>query len=105
MPLLALMLKSDEMIDRFFATQAMASFVSHGNKGIMTIIANSGAVAGLVTLIGYVDADMPNLIALTKEFSLVKNPEQVVLEHLFEIEDVQVGTTARKAIPLLVDLL
>ncbi|KMT19699.1 hypothetical protein BVRB_1g007550 [Beta vulgaris subsp. vulgaris] len=104
-PLLALMLKSDEMIDRFFATQAMASLVSHGNKGIITTIANSGAVAGLVTLIGYVDTDMPNLISLTEEFSLVKNPEQVVLEHLFEIEDVRVGSTARKAIPLLVDLL
>lgn len=104
-PLLALMLKSDEMIDRFFATQAMASLVSHGNKGIMTTIANSGAVAGLVTLIGYVDTDMPNLIALTEEFFLIRNPEQVVLEHLFEIEDVRVGSTARKAIPLLVDLL
>ncbi|XP_021858503.1 protein CELLULOSE SYNTHASE INTERACTIVE 3 [Spinacia oleracea] len=104
-PLLALMLKSDEMIDRFFATQAMASLVSHGNKGIMTTIANSGAVAGLVTLIGYVDTDMPNLIALTEEFSLVKNPEQVVLEHLFQIEDVRMGSIARKTIPLLVDLL
>ncbi|KAL2892938.1 Protein CELLULOSE SYNTHASE INTERACTIVE 3 [Bienertia sinuspersici] len=104
-PLLALMLKSDEMIDRFFATQAMATLVSHGNKGIMTTIAHSGAVAGLVTLIGYVDTDMPNLIALTEEFSLVRNPEQVVLEHLFELEDVRMGSIARKAIPLLVDLL
>ena len=30
---------------------------------------------------------------------------QIILERLFEIEDVRVGSTARKSIPLLVDLL
>ncbi|GMH00713.1 hypothetical protein Nepgr_002552 [Nepenthes gracilis] len=104
-PLLALLLKSDEMIDRFFAAQAMASLVCNGNKEIILTIANSGAVAGLITLIGCVDSDMPNLVSLSNEFSLVRNPDQNVLERLFEIEDVKVGSTARKAIPLLVDLL
>uniref|UniRef100_A0A2N9ELY6 C2 domain-containing protein n=1 Tax=Fagus sylvatica TaxID=28930 RepID=A0A2N9ELY6_FAGSY len=104
-PSLALLLRSDEVIDRFFAAQAMASLVCNGSKGIILAIANSGAVAGLITLIGYIESDMPNLVALSEEFFLVRNPDQVVLEHLFEIEDVRVGSTARKSIPLLVDLL
>ncbi|XWS15149.1 hypothetical protein CRYUN_Cryun35bG0069400 [Craigia yunnanensis] len=104
-PSLALLLRSEEVTDRYFAAQAMASLVCNGSKGINLVIANSGAVAGLITLIGYMESDMPNLVALSEEFSLVQNPGQVVLEHLFEIEDVRVGSTARKSIPLLVDLL
>lgn len=104
-PSLALLLRSDEIIDRFFAAQAMASLVCHANKGINLAIANSGAVAGLITLIGYIESDLPTLVALSEEFFLVRNPDQVVLEHLFEIEDVRFGSTARKSIPLLVDLL
>ncbi|KAK3002118.1 hypothetical protein RJ639_021306, partial [Escallonia herrerae] len=104
-PSLALLLKSDEVIDRFFAAQAMASLACSGSKGINLTISNSGAVAGLMTLIGYVESDMPNLVALAEEFSLLHNPDQVVLERLFEIEDVRTGSIARKTIPLLVDLL
>ncbi|KAK9047344.1 hypothetical protein V6N11_053190 [Hibiscus sabdariffa] len=104
-PSLALLLKSEEVIDRYFAAQAMASLVCNRSKGINIVIANSGAVSGLITLIGYLESDMPNLVTLTEEFSLVQNPGQVVLEHLFEIEDVRIGSTARKSIPLLVDLL
>ncbi|XP_043719526.1 protein CELLULOSE SYNTHASE INTERACTIVE 3 [Telopea speciosissima] len=104
-PLLVLLLKSDEVIDRYFAAQAMASLVCCGSRGIHLAVANSGAVAGLITLIGYIESDMPNLVALSEEFFLVHNPEQVVLERLFEIEDVRFGSTVRKSIPLLVDLL
>ncbi|GAB2209714.1 hypothetical protein Drorol1_Dr00026937 [Drosera rotundifolia] len=104
-PFLAILLKSDEMIDRYFAAQAMASLTLNGSKGIILTIANSGAVAGLISLIGFVDSDMPNLVALTEDFSLVRNPDQVILEHLFQIEEVRLGSTARKAIPMLVDLL
>ncbi|XVE95518.1 hypothetical protein REPUB_Repub02eG0104300 [Reevesia pubescens] len=104
-PSLALLLRSEEVIDRYFAAHAMASLVCNGSKGINLVIANSGAVAGLITLIGYMESDMPNLVTLSEEFSLVQNPGQVVLEHLYEIEDVRVGSTARKSIPLLVDLL
>ncbi|XVF39297.1 hypothetical protein PTKIN_Ptkin01aG0023400 [Pterospermum kingtungense] len=104
-PSLALLLRSEEVIDRYFAAQAMTSLVCYGSKGINLVIANSGAVAGLITLIGFMESDMPNLVTLSEEFSLVQNPGQVVLEHLFEIEDVRVGSTARKSIPLLVDLL
>ncbi|KAL5704437.1 Protein CELLULOSE SYNTHASE INTERACTIVE 3 [Ranunculus cassubicifolius] len=104
-PSLAHLLRSDEIIDRYFAAQAMASLVCGGSKGIHLAIANSGAVAGLISLIGYIESDMPNLVALSEEFSLVHNPDQIVLEHLFEIEDVRIGSTARKSIPLLVDLL
>lgn len=104
-PSLAQLLKSEEMSDKFFAAQAMSSLVCHGNKGVSLAIANSGAVAGLLTLIGYVESDMPNLIALSEEFLLLHNPGEVVLEHLFAIEDVKNGSTARKSMPLLVDLL
>ncbi|XP_009625031.1 protein CELLULOSE SYNTHASE INTERACTIVE 3-like isoform X2 [Nicotiana tomentosiformis] len=104
-PLLAYLLKSDEMIDRFFAAQAIASLVCQRDKGINLIIANSGAIAGLVSLIGHIEIDMPNLVALSEEFLLERNPDQVALEYLFEIEDVRIGSTARKTIPLLVDLL
>lgn len=104
-PSITLLLRSDEVIDKYFAAQTMASLVCNGNKGIDLAIANSGAVAGLITIIGHVESDMPNLMALSEEFSLVQNPDQVVLDHLFEIEDVKLGSTARKSIPLLVDLL
>lgn len=104
-PSLTHLLRSDEIIDKYFAAQAMASLVYRGGKGIHLAIANSGAVAGLISLIGYVESDLPNIVALSKEFSLVHKPDQVVLERLFEIEDVRIGSTARKSIPLLVDLL
>lgn len=104
-PLLALLLKSEQLTDRYFAAQAMTALVCTGTKGMNLAIANSGAVSGLMTLIGCVESDMPNLVALCEEFSLFKSPDQVILDHLFEIEDVRLGSTARKAIPLLVDLL
>lgn len=103
--LLVVLLKSEEVTDRFFAAQAMASIVCHGDKGINLAIANSGAVAGLVTLIGHLDSDMPNLISISEEFSLARNPDLVVLESLFKIDEVRSGSVARKTIPLLVDLL
>ncbi|CAK8570317.1 unnamed protein product [Lathyrus sativus] len=104
-PSIAFLLRSEEVIDKYFAAQAMASLVCNGNRGINLVIANSGAVAGLITIIGHIESDMPNLVALSEEFSLVRNPDQVVLDTLFEIEDVRLGSTARKSIPLLVDLL
>lgn len=104
-PLLALLLRSEEVTDRYFAAQAMAALVCSGSKGMNLAIANSGVVSGLMTQIGCVESDMPNLVALCEEFSLLKSPDQVILDHLFEIEDVRLGSTARKTIPLLVDLL
>lgn len=102
---LNVLLKSDEMIDRFFAAQAMASIVCHGDKGRNLSVVNSGAIAGLVTLIGHLESNIPNLTALSEEFSLARNPHLVVLERLFQIDDVRTGSVARKTIPLLVDLL
>ncbi|KAK4718693.1 hypothetical protein R3W88_017031 [Solanum pinnatisectum] len=104
-PSLALLLKSDEMIVRLFAAQAIASLVCHRKKGINLTVVNSGAITGLISLIGHIEIDMPNLVALSEEFSLVRYPDQVSLEVLFEIEEVRVGSTARRTIPLLVDLL
>jgi hypothetical protein len=36
---------------------------------------------------------------------LVPNPDQIALERLFRVDDIRVGATSRKSIPLLVDLL
>ncbi|CAE5964457.1 unnamed protein product [Arabidopsis arenosa] len=104
-PTLAVLLGSDELIDRYFAAHAMASLVCTRNRGINLTIANSGAVSGIINLVGYLESEILNLDALANEFSLVKEPDQVILQHLFEIEDVRLGCTARKSIPLLVDLL
>ncbi|WJZ85689.1 hypothetical protein VitviT2T_005210 [Vitis vinifera] len=101
----SLALKPDEVIDKFFAAQAMTSLVCNRSREINLTIINADAVAGLITLIGYVESDMPNLVALSKEFCLVRKLVQVVLENLVEIEDIRVGSTARKFIPLLMDLL
>ncbi|CAN4099661.1 unnamed protein product [Withania somnifera] len=104
-PSLALLLKSDEMIVRVFAAQAIASLVTHRKKGINLTVLNSDAITGLISLIGHIEIDMPNLVALSEEFSLVRYPDQVSLEVLFEIEEVRVGSAARRTIPFLVDLL
>ncbi|XP_054798801.1 protein CELLULOSE SYNTHASE INTERACTIVE 3 [Prosopis cineraria] len=107
LPSLTHLLQSEEVSYKYFSAQAMASLVCNGNKdkGIALAVANSGAVAGLISMIGYIESDIPNIVALSDEFSLVRNPDQVVLNHLFEIEDIRLGSTARKSIPLLVDLL
>ncbi|KAL9261427.1 CELLULOSE SYNTHASE INTERACTIVE 3-like protein [Drosera capensis] len=55
-PFLAILLKSDEMIDRYFAAQAMASLTLNGSKGIILVrnplingaIARSSAAARIV---------------------------------------------------------
>nr|GMD57150.1 protein CELLULOSE SYNTHASE INTERACTIVE 3-like isoform X1 [Ipomoea batatas] len=104
-PTIALLLKSEEVFNQFFAAQALSSLVSHRNEGINLAVSNSDAIGGLMTLIGHTETDIPNLFALFIEFSLVTIPEQVVLQCLFEIEDVRAGSIARKTIPLLVDLL
>lgn len=104
-PFLANLLKSDEVLDKFFSAQAMASLVGTGNKKVNLAIANSGAVAGLTTLIGYIEADMSDVFAISDEFSLARNPDENVLNKLFAIEEVKNGSTGSKTIPLLVDLL
>ncbi|CAD6257880.1 unnamed protein product [Miscanthus lutarioriparius] len=104
-PSLASLLKSDDIIDKYFAAQALASLVSTGSRGIQLAIVNSGAVLGAVALIGQVESDMPNLVTMAKEFKLADNPSQIILRSLFELEDVCTGASARRSIPLLVDLL
>lgn len=104
-PSLASLLKSDDIINKYFAAQALASLVSTGSRGIQLAIANSGAVLGAVALIGQVESDMPNLVTMAEEFKLSDNPCQIMLRSLFELEDVCTGASARRSIPLLVDLL
>ncbi|EFJ29879.1 hypothetical protein SELMODRAFT_90812 [Selaginella moellendorffii] len=104
-PFLAILLKSEEATDRYFTAQALASLVCNGSRGTVLVVANSGAVSGLIPLLGSVEADISNLVTLSEEFSLVSNPDQVALERLFRVDDVKYGATARKAIPGLVDLL
>ncbi|XP_058096681.1 protein CELLULOSE SYNTHASE INTERACTIVE 1-like [Magnolia sinica] len=104
-PVLANFLKSEEPADRYFAAQALASLVCNGSRGTLLAVANSGAAGGFIPLLGCADSDISNLLELSEEFALVRNPEQVALERLFRVDDIRVGATSRKAIPALVDLL
>ncbi|KAL3686272.1 hypothetical protein R1sor_008846 [Riccia sorocarpa] len=104
-PSLATLLKSEEAIDRYFAAEALASLVCNGSRGTLLAVANSGAASGLIPLLGRVESDIYNLVALSEEFSLARYPDQVALERLFRVEDIRFGATARKAIPALVDML
>eukprot|EP00250_Pteridium_aquilinum_P021586 c25167_g1_i2 orf=367-6780(+) len=102
---LSFFLKSEEAIDRYFAAQAVASLVCNGSRGTILAVAKSGVPGGLIPLLGSLESDIANFVALSEEFSLVPNPDEVALERLFRVDDIRVGTTARKAIPSLVDLL
>nr|GLL38698.1 uncharacterized protein LOC109172574 isoform X1 [Ipomoea trifida] len=104
-PVLANLLKSEESANRYFAAQAIASVVCNGSRGTLLSVANSGAAAGLISLLGCADDDMRDLIELSEEFTLLRNPDQVALERLFRVDDIRTGATSRKAIPALVDLL
>lgn len=102
---LALLLRSEENINKYFSAQALASLVCNGSKGTLLAVANSGVVGGLVPLLGSLRSEMSNLAMLSEEFSLVLNPDQVVLEQLFQVDEIRVGAAARKSIPALVELL
>ncbi|KAM0039377.1 putative C2 domain, armadillo-like helical, C2 domain superfamily protein [Helianthus debilis subsp. tardiflorus] len=104
-PTLASLLRSEESANRYFAAQATASLVCNGSRGTLLSVANSGAAVGLISLLGCADVDIHDLLELSEEFSLVPYPEQVALERLFRVDDIRVGATSRKAIPVLVDLL
>lgn len=103
--MLSNLVKSEEYADRYFAAQALASLVCNGSRGTLLSVANSGAAAGFISLLGCSDDDIKELLQLSQEFALVRYPDQVALERLFRVEDIRVGATSRKAIPLLVELL
>ncbi|XP_010916918.1 protein CELLULOSE SYNTHASE INTERACTIVE 1 [Elaeis guineensis] len=105
LPVLANLLRSEQLANRYFAAQALANLVCNGNRGILLAVANSGAAGGLLSLLGCAETDISDLLELSEEFYLVPHPEQVALEKLFKVEDIRVGATARKAIPALVDML
>ncbi|XP_024541091.1 protein CELLULOSE SYNTHASE INTERACTIVE 1 [Selaginella moellendorffii] len=104
-PALSLLLKSEDTMDRYFSAQALASLVCHGSRGTLLAVANSGAVPGLISLLGSAEVEAGNLVTLSEEFLLVSSPDQVALERLFRVDDIRYGATARKAIPALVELL
>lgn len=104
-PVLANLLKSEDLANRYFAAQAIASLVCNGSRGTLLSVANSGAVNGLISLLGCAEVDISDVLGLSEEFALPHYPEQVALERLFRVDDIRNGATSRKAIPLLVDLL
>jgi hypothetical protein len=83
----------------------LSSLVCNGSRGTLLAVANSGAAIGLISLLGCADVDIADLLELSEEFMLVPNPDQIALERLFRVDDIRVGATSRKSIPLLVDLL
>ncbi|EPS62804.1 hypothetical protein M569_11984 [Genlisea aurea] len=104
-PVLTSLLRSDDVANRYFAAQAMSSLVCNGSRGTLLSVANSGAPAGLIALLGCADEDIQDLLQLADEFGLVRYPDQVALERLFRVDDIRLGATSRKATPALVDLL
>ncbi|KAL3637397.1 Interactor with COP9 signalosome (CSN) complex [Castilleja foliolosa] len=104
-PVLANLLRSEDAASRYFAAQAVGSLVCNGSRGTLLSVANSGAAAGLISLLGCADDDIYDLLELSEEFALVRHPDQVALERLFRVDDIRTGATSRKAIPPLVDLL
>ncbi|KAG6397462.1 hypothetical protein SASPL_143629 [Salvia splendens] len=104
-PVLASLFRTEEGVNRYFAAQAVASLVCNGSRGTLLSVANSGAPAGLISLLGCADADIHDLLELADDFALVRYPDQVALERLFRVDDIRLGATSRKAIPALVDLL
>ncbi|MCO5584828.1 hypothetical protein L7F22_038760 [Adiantum nelumboides] len=104
-PVLATLLKSDDAAARYFSGQAITNLVFTGDRSTILGVANSGAPMGLVYLLGTVDVDVPNFQDLVQEFSLVPNPAQTALEQLFSANDIKLGSTARKVIPALIELL
>uniref|UniRef100_A0A0E0CZI6 Uncharacterized protein n=1 Tax=Oryza meridionalis TaxID=40149 RepID=A0A0E0CZI6_9ORYZ len=104
-PVLSNLLRSDEQAYRYFAAQALASLVCNGSRGTLLAVANSGAATGLISLLGCAEVDIADLLELSEESMLVPNPDQITLERLFRVDDIRVGATSRKYIPLLVDLL
>ncbi|KAI4371251.1 hypothetical protein MLD38_019512 [Melastoma candidum] len=104
-PAIANLLKTEEPANRYFAAQAMCSLVCNGSRGTLLSVANSNVAGGLITLLGCADDDISDLLELSDEFGLVRYPDQIALERLFRVEDIRVGATSRKAIPVLVDLL
>uniref|UniRef100_A0A1D1YMJ0 U-box domain-containing protein 13 n=1 Tax=Anthurium amnicola TaxID=1678845 RepID=A0A1D1YMJ0_9ARAE len=104
-PTLASFLRSEDTANRYFAAQALNSLVCNGSRGTLLAVANSGAAIGLISLLGCAETDISNLLELAEEFSLASNPELISLERLFRVDDIRVGATSRKAIPVLVDLL
>lgn len=104
-PVLANLLRSEDLSNRYFAAQALTSLICNGNRGTLLTVANSGAAGGLISLLGCADTDISDFLEMSEEFLLVRNPEQIALEKLFRVDDIRVGATSRKAIPALVDLL
>ncbi|KAL3613418.1 Interactor with COP9 signalosome (CSN) complex [Castilleja foliolosa] len=104
-PALANLLRSEDAANRYFAAHAVCSLVCNGSRGTLLSVANSGAAAGLISLLGCADNDIYDLLELSEEFALVRHPDQVALERLFRVDDIRTGATSRKAIPALVDLL
>ncbi|KAE9602823.1 hypothetical protein Lal_00049838 [Lupinus albus] len=104
-PAFANLLRSEELADKYFAAQSIASLVCNGSRGTLLSVANSGAAGGLISLLGCADTDIQDLLEMSEEFSLVRYPDQISLERLFRVDDIRVGATSRKAIPALVDLL
>ncbi|OIW18209.1 hypothetical protein TanjilG_31329 [Lupinus angustifolius] len=102
---LANLSRSEELADKYFSAQSIASLVCNGSRGTLLSVANSGAAGGLISLLGCADTDIQDLLEMSEEFSLVRYPDQVSLERLFRVDDIRVGATSRKAIPALVDLL
>ncbi|PKU86082.1 hypothetical protein MA16_Dca001913 [Dendrobium catenatum] len=58
---------------KYFVAQAIYSLVCTSKEAIHLAIANAGSVGGLISLVGHVESELANLVALSEEFNLVRN--------------------------------
>lgn len=104
-PVLVSLLRLEERASRYFAAQALCSLIGNGSSATLLSVANSGAAGALIPFLGCAESDIIDLLNIADEFLLGHNPELVALERLFNVDDIRLGSTSRKAIPSLVDLL
>ncbi|KAJ4896521.1 Armadillo/beta-catenin-like repeat [Raphanus sativus] len=102
-PILALFMQSDQMIDGYFTAQVLEALVRNRNDKIIAEIMNSDIVEALINSVGNTESETWNLYALAEELSLSKNPCEATLEGLFEDERLRRGSFTQKSIPLLVN--
>ncbi|XP_071906758.1 uncharacterized protein [Coffea arabica] len=88
---LANFLELKEGTNRYFGLQFLASLACNGYIGILLSVSNPGVTAGLLTLLGCVDANLQDLLKAVEKFLGLHYPDQVALKRLYMVG----GATSR----------
>ena len=88
---LANFLELKEGTNRYFGLQFLAGLACNGYIGILLSVSNPGVTAGLLTLLGCVDANLQDLLKAVEKFLGLHYPDQVALKRLYMVG----GATSR----------